>query len=118
MKMLGRLVLVGLLVVVMLLLTTCRPTWPAVPESPKDCLFAIRQGDILLTAPNYSCGDGFVAVINYWWREYDEEGNTEWLRKAEDKYKIYLSIEDGPIEVRTIKDGQIAEIVQMYKGGD
>ncbi|KKL18656.1 hypothetical protein LCGC14_2473330 [marine sediment metagenome] len=90
----------------------------SVAESPLASEYAVQQGGMLFTTDEYPVAEfnNYFKITNYWWREYDEEGNTEWLRRDEDWYIIYLNILDGPITVREIKDGRIAEVVHMWEG--
>ena len=96
-------------------------SFPDVPDSPFSAIYVFEQqteyGQRTMTTnivPRIY-GDT-IRISNYWWREYDEEDNTEWLRRAEDYYSIYFSTADGVITVRDIKDTQFIKIVEMYRG--
>ena len=106
--------------VVPLIMTGCQKT-EAIPETPFSAKYAVNkyimgQGERVLTTDTAPIKeDDCVRLINYWWRENDEEGNIQWLRRTEDYYYVLLPLSDGTITVRIIKDGQIAETVHVYE---
>ena len=77
-------------------------------ESPYDNVYEIEtySGNIsvLLTTQTLPTIEGkYLKVENYWWREWDEEGNEEWLRYKNDYYYVLYPIEHAVI-IRRIPD--------------
>ena len=94
-------------------------SFPPFPETPYDDVYEIeaRRGEyrVLLTARKSPTVVGnYLKVENYWWREWDEEGNEEWLRYVNDYYYILYPIGDIAIKVIHISDeDNTAHIVEF-----
>lgn len=87
-----------------------------IPNSPKECTYAIEvtgpEGSITFFSniKPYS-QDGRLLIRNYWWKEYDEEGYPEYLRRNEEVY--YMMVPSNYIvEVRVLEHKEINEIVR------
>ncbi len=94
-------------------------TYPLFSESPYDDVYEIEtwHGDtnVLLTTRTLPIVEGnYLKIENYWWREWDEEGNEEWLRYANDYYYTLLPLEHTFYQILHIPDeNNTAHIVKF-----
>ena len=79
------------------------------PDSPYDnvyeATFYSDNASWVMTSRTIPRINGNAIVItNYWWQEFDEEGNEEWLRYDNDFYQIAIPINKVSIKVIHIPD--------------
>jgi hypothetical protein len=56
-----------------------------------------------------------IIITNYWWQEYDEEGNEEWIRYENDFYRMVIPLNKASVEIIYMPDKENnAHIVQMW----
>lgn len=91
-------------------------SYPSFSDSPYDNVYEIQtySGNIsvLLTTQTLPTIEGkYLKVENYWWREWDEEGNEEWLRYLNDYYYVLYPIEQAVIILHIPDKNNTAHIV-------
>jgi len=89
-------------------------------ENPYDDVYEINfyseNNSLVMTSRTCPIIEGnTIIVTNYWWREFDEEGNEEWLRYHNDFYRSIIPLNNVSVEVIHITDkNNTAHVVEMW----
>ena len=119
-----KIIILASILVVLLTLNSCLATarpypFPANPyDNVYESIFYSDNGSWVMTSGTCPYVEGNAIVItNYWWQEFDEEGNEEWLRYYNDFYRMVIPLDRVSVEIIHITDeNNTAHVVHIWEG--
>lgn len=97
--------------ILVVLITSTSCTEPRYPfsDSPYDDVyestFYSDTGSWVMTSRTCPyVEENAIIITNYWWEEFDEEGNEEWLRYNNDFYRMIIPLSKASVEILYIPD--------------